>query len=217
MASLEERKRAFLAAKDSAGGAESLALQQKTRPFSLYFDANGDITCFSNGENVVPQEGWLTHDFTREQLEVLVDRDLTKYRVRKDPKIDNLYSIELRPLESVYVKANDDFLYEISDEGSDADLICKLTDTHLVIRMSKKAKSAYKGIYPISATVKGQRLLKFYVTAKNDPHVMYHYTMVSLADLLSEKEIKSETEVDLRGCSIFTIKLFDTYGLETAR
>jgi len=210
--SAEERKKRFLENKQSAGGAQALIDNQKYKPYRVYFNDKGDIMCFSKDENQEISEDWHTHDFSQDQLQILKEKDLTRFIVKKDPKVDNLYSIELRPIETVYVSADEDFLYEVkpSDEKK-YDVTATITETHLVVSLHKTVKKSYKGVYPISATINGSRLLKFYVTAKNDPHEMYHYSVISLADLLSKDQVEIELDDDLREYSIFTNKLFDTY------
>lgn len=210
--SAEERKKRFLENKQGAGGAQALIDNQKNKPYRVYFNDAGDIMCFTRDENQEISEEWHTHDFTQDQLQILKEKDLTRFRVKKDEKVDNLFSIELRPLETVYVSADEDFLYEIKpSDDKKYDIAVSVTEEHLVISLHKNVKKSYKGVYPISATVKGSRLLKFYVTAKNDPHEMYHYSVVSLADLLSNDQVKVDLDDDLREYSVFTNKLFDTY------
>lgn len=213
MVSAEERKKRFLEAKAAAGGADQLMLQQKNKPYRLYFNDTGDIMCFTNDDGIHIQEGWETHDFTQPQLQILREKDLTRFRVKKDPKVDNLFSIELRPLETIFISADQDFLFEIKPHQKieNPDIKCSITKTQLVVTLSKTVKAEYKGVYPISATVNGSRLLKFYVTAENDPHDMYHYSVISLADLLANKQVKVDLDDDLRKYSVFTNKLFDTY------
>ena len=72
-------------------------------------------------------------------------------------------------------------------------------------------QEVYKDVYPISATVNGQRLLKFFLTAEHDPHVMFHYEIISLAELITEKKVVRQLPGDLRHCSVYTVKLFDKY------
>lgn len=209
------RKKRFLEAKEAAGGtAGDLIQQQQKKNYTLYFDEAGEIVCFTK-EDVVVNPEWLTHDFTQDQLKILIgkEKEFQKYRVKIDSKVDNLYSIELKPIENAnIVDANKDFLYNIEPSESKIwDIKIKVTETHLQIFMHDKIKEEYKDVYPISATRNGARLCKFYITAKDDPHTLFYYSTISLAELLSDDFAQRKLPSDLRNCSVFTIKLFDTY------
>ena len=90
------RKKRFLAEKDKAGGAEKLMENLKERDWQLWFDKHGEIVCFTQQEDVLPNKDWLSHDFSQDQLKILVDNqtDINKYWIKVDPHVDNLYSIE---------------------------------------------------------------------------------------------------------------------------
>ena len=209
------RKKRFLAEKEKAGGAEKLMENNQERDWHLWFDKNGEIVCFTQQQDVVPNKDWLSHDFSQDQLKILVDNqiDLNKYWIKVDPHVDNLYSIEVKSIENVFLNSERDFLDEIAYSKSALfDIKVSITNTpELVVEMNKKAKEPYKDVYPISATIKGQRLLKFFITAENDPHVLFHYEVISLAELITETKVKRKLPLDLRHCSIYTIKLFDKY------
>ena len=211
------RKAAFVAAKEQAGGAESLWIQQKNKPWSVYFNEAGDILCFTNETQATLNEEWLTHDFTSEQLGMLHGKDLTKYRIRKEETEENVYVIELKPIETVYVSAKEDFLFAVEDNGARKwDLQLEVHKDDVVVKLGKAQLEKYKDVYPISATVNGQRLIKIFITATNDPHTMFHYQVIALADLLSNNgEVKFEVDIDFREYSFYTNKLFDTYSKKT--
>lgn len=206
------RKKKFLEEKQKAGGADSLIEGLKNRPYTLYFNKSGEIVCFTQEENIIVHESWLTYDFSQEQLSILKDKDLARYRVKVDPTVDNLYSIEVNTIATTYTEAEKDFLSEIEYSKAAAyDIRIAVTDTHLDVSLSNRAKSVYKDVYPISATINGQRLLKFFITSEHDPHIMYHYEVISLAELITEKKVSRELPADLRHCSVYTVKLFDKY------
>jgi len=208
------RKKAFQAAKDAAGGAESLQFKQKNKPWHVYFNQEGDIVCFTDSESPQEDAEWLTHDFTQEQLGMLHGKDLTRYRIRKEETAENVYVIELKPLETVYVSAKEDFLYEIAESKARKwDLQLEVHKDDVVVKLGKAMLEKYADVYPISATVKGQRLIKIFITAPDDPHVMFHYQVVSLADLLGNKgEFKFDVDNDFREYGFYTNKLFDIYS-----
>ena len=208
------RKKAFQEAKEAAGGAESLQFKQKNKPWTVYFNQEGDIVCFTDSEVPDVNPEWITHDFTQEQLGMLHGKDLTRYRIRKEETAENVFVVELKPLETVYVSAKEDFLYEIAESKARKwDLQLEVHKDDVVVKLGKAVLEQYADVYPISATVKGQRLIKIFITAPDDPHVMFHYQVVSLADLLGNKgEFKFEVDNDFREYGFYTNKLFDIYA-----
>jgi len=207
------RKKAFQEAKQEAGNAETLQFLQKNKPWTVYFNDEGDVVCFSNNENQEIDPDWITHDFTQEQLGILHGKDLTKYRVRKEETVENVYVIELKPIETVYVSAKEDFLYEVETSSARKwDLKLEVHKDDVVVKLGKAVLESYADVYPISATIKGQRLIKIFITAPDDPHVMFHYQVIALADLLSNKgEVKFDVDHDFREYGFYTNKLFDVY------
>lgn len=206
------RKQRFAQAKEEAGGVIKLIEKNKARPYFMYFNEAGEIVYFSQ-EQTQPNEDWLSHDFNQEQLKILVGKELSKYIVKKDENVDNLYSIEVKTIETIYTDQEKDFLTEIEySKAAKYDLKVVVTaENTLDVSLSKSAKEPYKDLYPISATVKGQRLLKFFITQESDPHIMYHYEIISLAELITEDKVSRQLPADLRHCSVYTVKLFDKY------
>ena len=208
-----DRKKRFLAEKEKLGGAENLIEAQKEKEWIVYFNEFGDIVCLTQTE-VDVKDNWQTYDFSQEQLKILIDNkdDLAKYRINVDPKVDNLYSIQLKEINSVYTESEREFLNEIEyGKSTKWDIKVAVNSGELVVTLSNKNKEIYKDVYPISATVQGQRLLKFFLTAEHAPHIMFHYEIISLAELITEKKVVRKLQADLRHCSVYTIKLFDSY------
>ena len=206
------RKQRFAEAKEEAGGVVNLIEKNKARPYQMYFNEVGEIVYFSQ-EPVDIQEGWLSHDFHQEQLKILIGTELSKYVVKKDDKVDNLFTIQVKTIETIYTDQEKDFLAEIEySKAAKYEVKVVITsDNNLEVSMSKSAKEPYKNLYPISATVQGQRLLKFFITQESDPHIMYHYEIISLAELITEDKAVRPLPADLRHCSVYTVKLFDKY------
>lgn len=208
-----ERKKRFLADKEKAGGIDKLIIAQTEGNWKIYFNKSGDIVCLTQNAVDVKEE-WSTYEFSQDQLAILVDNkdDLAKYRINVDPTVDNLYSIQLKEINSIYTESEKDFLSEIDyGKSTSFDIKVAVNSADLVVTLSNKSKEVYKDVYPISATVNGQRLLKFFLTAEHDPHVMFHYEIISLAELITEKKVVRQLPGDLRHCSVYTVKLFDKY------
>lgn len=206
------RKKAFKEAKEKAGGANQLILQNKKKQYKVYFDQVGTILALTSEKDFKPDPEWLTYDFRQDQLQVLIDNPTDAYEVVKDEQNDKNYYIRIKPIETAFVDVNDEFLTEIHTEKKRGwNIQVELTKTQLKVAISKATLKQYEGIYPISATVKGQRLLRFYITAPNDPHTMFGYHIVPLADLISDGGVQIDTPYDFREYSIYTSKLFDIY------
>jgi hypothetical protein len=88
--------------------------------------------------------------------------------------------------------------------------MCNLTKTAFTVTLSKSTIEKYSSIDPLSATVNGQKVLKFYFTAPNNPHIMIHSEYISLKRLL-ENTVTIGTTTDLTQTSIYTVKAFDKY------
>lgn len=206
------RRERFLLEKERVGGDSSkLVSENKVAPYRVFFDDTGEIVAFTSDRDFTPKDHWHTHDFDTDQTKILAESETPeRYYVKVDPKVDNLYSIELRQLDSVMVDVKTEFLQEIK-EGKSADVMLSVKNLEFSCTLSAEAKAAYEGIYPVSATVKGQRLLRFYFTAPGDPHMMFHYETFSLADLLVNGTVTRKLPVDVRRYSVFTNMLFDTY------
>lgn len=205
----EERRLRFQAAKDAAGGLAGLIKQELAKQPKVYFLADGTIVSVSK-EDMPLKEGWQVKEFSNEQVEILENNNWNLFYVKTDPLVDNLYSIESRPLESVVVSAENNSLLLIDTSSIDYDCMCNLTKTAFTVTLSKSTIEKYSSIDPLSATVNGQKVLKFYFTAPNNPHIMIHSEYISLKRLL-ENTVTINTTTDLTQTSIYTVKAFDKY------
>jgi len=206
------RKKAFLESKKKSGGAEKLIQKNKQKQYKVYFDQKGTILAFTCDEDFKPDPTWLTYKFTQDQLSVLKDNPTSDYEIVNDEQNAKAYYIRIRPIETSFVDVSEEFLYEIKKEKTRGwNIQVQITKKKLKIAISKATLKQYEGIYPISATVKGQRLLRFYITAPNDPHTLFGYYMVPLADLISDGGVEIDMPYDFTKYSIYTSKLFDVY------
>ena len=205
----EERRLRFQAAKEAAGGLAGLIRQELAKQPKVYFLSDGTIVSVSK-EDMDLKEGWQVKEFSNEQVEILENNNWNLFYVKTDPLVDNLYSIESRPLESVVVSTENNSLLLIDTSSADYECMCKLTKTVFTVTLSKSTIEKYSSIDPISATVNGQKVLKFYFTAPNNPHIMIHSEYISLKRLL-ENTVTVNTATDLTQTSIYTVKAFDKY------
>jgi hypothetical protein len=205
----EERRLRFQAAKDAAGGFAGLIRQELSKKPKVYFLEDGTIVSLSK-EDLELKEGLQVREFEEEQIKILENNNWSLFYVKKDLLVDNLYSIESRPLESAVVSAENNSLLLIDISSKDYECMCTLTNTEFTVMLSKKTKERYLNIDPVSATVNGQKVLKFYFTAPNNPHIMIHSEYISLKRLL-ENTVTINTASDLTQTSIYTVKAFDKY------
>ena len=205
----EERRLRFQAAKEAAGGLAGLIRQELAKQPKVYFLSDGTIVSISK-EDMELKEGWRVKEFSNEQVEILENNNWNLFYVKTDPLVDNLYSIESRPLESVVVSTENNSLLLIDTSSTDYDCMCNLTKTAFTVTLSKSTIEKYSSIDPLSATVNGQKVLKFYFTAPNNPHIMIHSEYISLKRLL-ENTVTISTTTDLTQTSIYTVKAFDKY------
>jgi hypothetical protein len=206
----EERRQRFLAAKDAAGGLAGLMRQELAKQPKVYFLADGTIVSISK-EDIELNTGWQVKEFSNEQVEILENNNWNLFYVKTDPLVDNLYSIESRPLESTVVSAENNSLMLI-DVSSTYDCKCTLTSSNFTVELSDNLLEKYKDIDPVNATANGHKILKFYFTAKNDPHIMLHSEYISLRQLLINKSIVVPIKNIPLGCSIYTVKAFEKYS-----
>jgi hypothetical protein len=210
----ELRRQRFLAAKEEAGGtAGALIRSNAKKPAYVYFDITGTILCVTTDSDIEPLPHWThKHEFTQEQVEILKGKNHNLFYVKQDPLVENLFSIENRSVESQYVTVEEEFLSLIPKEKTAGyDIKCKLSSTEFTVTAHKNLIKQYDGIEPSNMVAKGKKILKFYITAENDPHFMFSAINVSLANLVTTGEVTIKTSEDFSQCSIYTPKAFDKY------
>ncbi len=208
----EKRRRRFLKAKKEAGGdIESLQAKEYHKDFQVLFDKEGNILGYSQ-EKLAKKRGQFLQTFKREQVEILKGKNTDLYRVAQDPNIDTVYSIELRPVESVFVRTEQSFVTIIEeDKKTGADILVYFEDKKFVVEITNKVIKKYKDIEPKLANINGSKILKFYFTSIRDPHFLVHNINVSLEDLLTKVKIENKVPPKMNQCSVYTLKLFDKY------
>lgn len=208
----EERRLRFLAAKEAAGGSfAGLMKQELSKKPKVYFLEDGTIVSVTKEDLDAIPTGWLCREFDDEQLQILEDQNWNLFYIKKDPLVDNLFSIESRPLESIVVSAENNSLMLINkSESSQYNCKCNLTKTTFTVELSKETQEKYINVDPGNATANGFKVLKFYFTAPNDPHIMIHSEYIALRTLLDNK-VTIKTPSDLTQTSLYTVKAFDKY------
>ena len=106
----EARRQRFLANKEKfEGNYYAMQKAEYEKDHTVYFLEDGTITCITK-EEIEPKKEWKSYIFTREQITILDGKNLDQYRVATNPDDENTYHIELKPIESLYVRNEDAFV-----------------------------------------------------------------------------------------------------------
>jgi hypothetical protein len=206
------RHRRFLQNKESASGsAEELISQMEDRKLRLFFDSTGQIQCLTAEPPELLNPLWYTYEFDQETLRDIRSRDINKFWIRTNTETGTCH-IASKPVSTLGHLRENEHLEEISYNHSDTeyDLVVGIAAMHLEIKLSQFSKqSLFDNVYPISATIKGKRILKF-VVADADGNV-FQIVTVSLHELLSEQTVTKPLDADFRHCGVYTVPLFNNY------
>jgi len=208
----EERRQRFLANKEKfEGNYYAMQKAEYEKNYTVYFLDDGTITCITK-EEIVPKKEWKSYKFTRDQVKILDGKNIDIYRVSANPDDENTYHIELRPIESLYVRNEDAFVQLIEYSKSRSyNIKVEFKNKNFIVTASAKTKNKYKGKDLERITAKGHKDLLFYFTSVNDPHFMIFFIKISLKELIEKGSVKTETPKDLDRCSVYTLQIFDKY------
>ena len=208
----EQRRQRFLENKKQfEGNYYAMQKAEYEKDHTVYFLDDGSITCITK-EDVEVLEGWNSYIFTKEQVTILDGKNLDAYRVSQNPDDENTYHIELKPIESIYVRTEDAFVQLIEYSKSRTyNIKVGFKGNKFIVTAGTKTKNKYKGKDLDTITAKGSKELTFYFTSVNDPHFMIYIVKVPLKDLIQEGSVTSDTPKDLDRCSVYTLEIFDKY------
>jgi|TARA_R110002074_G_scaffold255262_1_gene427739 hypothetical protein len=208
------RKKRFTDAKAEHGG-DVAGLQKhiESLDWNLWHEEDGTIISLSKEWNEQLAEKYETAKFSNEQVNILIDKNWNLYRIRTDKHNKHVKFIEVRPVVIDKISTENDFLFQV-DKNSKAkyDIKLSLSSKALTVTAHKDFLEKYAEIDIADAVINGRKQVTFYLTSKNDPSFMFHTITISLYDILNSSKVVKETETDFRGCSIFTLKLFDNYN-----
>ena len=205
----DKRRKRFLKEKEEYKDVNILIRKNYEKDVDVYFNKEGEILQIGNlKRRKNKKETKIT--MSSEQVEILKGKNLDLYRITQDPIVDTVYSVELKPTENLFVKSEEEFLQKI-DTGNikTYDVLIEIKDLVASISLSKKAKKLFQKKTEIS--INGSKVLKFYFTAKNDPHYMIHGINVFLKELIANNKVDIKLPLDVDQCDIYTYKLFDKY------
>jgi hypothetical protein len=209
----EERRKRFLANKEQFDG-NYYAMQKAEyeKDVTVYFLEDGTITCVSKEQDIEVLEGWKSYTFAKDQTTILDGKNLNNYRVAANPDDEDTYHIELKPIESLYVRNEDAFVQLIKyDKSKSYDIKVGFKNNMFNVSASTRTKNKYKGKDLDTITAKGHKQLVFYFTSVNDPHFMIFLINISLKDLIENGSVATDVPKDLDRCSVYTLEVFDKY------
>ena len=209
----EERRKRFLANKEQFDG-NYYAMQKAEyeKDVTVYFLEDGTITCVSKEQDIEVLEGWKSYTFAKDQTTILDGKNLNNYRVAANPDDEDTFHIELKPIESLYVRNEDAFVQLIKyDKSKSYDIKVGFKNNMFNVSASTRTKNKYKGKDLDTITAKGHKQLVFYFTSVNDPHFMIFLINISLKDLIENGSVATDVPKDLDRCSVYTLEVFDKY------
>ncbi len=207
------RKKRFVESKELHGGSKGLAEHLDSLDWNLWHEEDGTIISLSKEWNEQLADKYETAKFNNEQVAILIDKNWNLYRIRTDKHNKHVKFIEVRPVIIDKINTENDFLFQV-DKNSKAtyDIKISLSSKAFTVTAHKDFLEKYEEIDIDDAVISGRKQVTFYLTSKNDPSFMFHTITISLYDILNSTTVVKETDTDFRGCSIFTLKLFDNYN-----
>ena len=187
--------------------------QSDQRHLHLFFDDKGQIQCITAEPPEVLNPLWYTYDFSQEVLKDIKARDPNKFWITVNSDTQEHFIVS-KPIASLTDLSLDGTLCEImyEHEPIQHDISVRVLSHHIEIALSKTTKEQmFSNIYPIGATIKGKRILKFVVAESDVSKFVYQVISVSLSELLSEQTVIKKTEADFRHFDVYTVPLFDKY------
>lgn len=180
----------------------------------LYFDDAGDIMTVHHEGTMTPDPSWKTAEFKDDLSMFFRPRiSMGNYYVRWDEK-DQKHYLEIKPQQTATVSTSDEFLFEITatEVDADTDVVITIDGKDFCVTLGEQHKETYAQVkHPITATLNGQRFFKFFFTALNDPHTLYHKEIVSLAEIIIDGECKRVLPMNVDHLSLYTKKIADNY------
>lgn len=195
-------------AKHGLLGAEDLLSREK----KVYFNNEGDITCFTNDQDFVPEDDWQTFEFTPDEMRQLINKPYTRFKVVEKGKdcriVPRAHTMDKRVSNMdtfVEVKWVPDAEAEV-EISIDANMI---TVSATKLGMKKLKESANSG-YQIN----NNKFLSVYVTVRKNPNFMVYSHKFSLYDLAHNEKLEHEIrpQYDYTTYSLYSDKVFDSYG-----
>lgn len=173
----------------------------------VYFDSTGEIMCITQDRDYKPDQDWLTHEFTKEEIEMVTENvSSSLFSVYKIDDDNYQLALNKRKIPHGISQGPDLKLVDYCDSP---ELSLEVHESHIQVTAEQELRDTIKSR---SMKIGTARVLSFYVTALNNPHFMIYNFYVPLSDLANKGTVKIPTEEDYTDYSIYTKPVFDSYG-----
>jgi hypothetical protein len=207
------RKQRFMDAKKEHGGSAGVINHIKTLKWNVWHDEDGSIISISKEDNLALSERYTLAQFDNEQADILIEKNWNLYRIRTDKINKHVKYIEVRPVEIEKVDSEQFFLYSVDQNSKRMhDIKVSLSSKALTVTAHKTLIAKYKDTSLEDAIIQGRKYVPMYITTPCDPSFLFKSITISLEELLNKKKVVVDLDDDYRGCSVFTLKLFDNYN-----
>jgi hypothetical protein len=208
------RKQRFLDLKKEHGGnIAGIKEHYDNLDWFLWHEEDGTIVSMSKEDNTSLSERFERAVFSNEQIQILKDKNWNLYRIVVDKLNKHVKYIQVRPVEIDKILTDDFFLYQVDTQSNRGyDVKISLSSKTFSVSASSRLLEQYKDIDPSDAIINGRKIIPFYITSKNDPSFMFHTVNVNLEDIIKDKIVVCDLPTNLKGCSVFTLKLFEKYN-----
>lgn len=207
------RKQRFMDAKKEHGGSAGVINHIKTLKWNVWHDEDGSIISISKEDNLALSERYTLAQFDNEQADILIEKNWNLYRIRTDKINKHVKYIEVRPVEIEKVDSEQFFLYSVDQNSKRIhDIKVSLSSKALTVTAHKTLIAKYKDTSLEDAIIQGRKYVPMYITTPSDPSFLFKSITISLEELLNKKKVVVDLDDDYRGCSVFTLKLFDNYN-----
>jgi hypothetical protein len=193
--------------------------EQAKKLMYVYFDDAGNIKCISPIEDSAHHDKFMSTKLPIVEVYKFITGELApnKYKIEKREGKVNEYYVKKRNSEVSYVRTLDRFLTEVTEgyeQDHELEIIADEKNKAMTFRFTDRVrKDINESVDDASqATIHGLKMLKFYVTTKNDPSMLIESFHVPVSGLLGEKEVVMDYTVDIENYSIFTRRVLNRYG-----
>jgi len=205
-----DRKERFKKHKAERGllGAEDFIGREK----KVYFNTEGDITCFTNDEEYVPEEEWQTYEFTPDEMRQLINKPYTRFKVVEKDKnckiVPRAHTMDKR------VSNLDTFVEVKWLPDTKAEVEISLDANTISVSATKLGKKKLKESAKSGYQINNNKFLSVYITVRKNPNFMVYSHKFSLYDLAHNEKLEHEIrpQYDYTTYSLYSDKVFDSYA-----
>lgn len=209
-----ERQQRFRSNKDINGLTDKV--KTLSRPVTVYFNEQGEITCVTKDADYKPDESWFTHDFTSVETAKVRNRSFSEFIVVKS-EVQGKDHYEIQNVKGYNDRsATHQINYqEVTWSPSwDLDLTqleVSVTKNKIILNILQPGLDYIKQYEKSDYQIKNQKFLSVFITVKKNPHYLAYEFKVPVTDFLNGDTIEHliDPEFDYTSYSVYTKPLFD--------